>query len=176
MSLGKKDFLSIADHTTEDLRKILELAKEQKPLARDHKLPHSHPNRTMACVFAKDGIHPINNKQIISKEASRYIYRALRGEGLYEYSGKWDTDVGSISAKSGVGGGIFIILKGIGGIGIVSPKLDKIGNSVRGIQAGTMLAKKFHPVLYHNKQCSFNKKFTKRKRTYSKKKKTVRNI
>jgi len=56
MSLGKKDFLSIADHTTEDLRKILELAKEQKPLARDHKLPHSHPNRTMACVFAKPSL------------------------------------------------------------------------------------------------------------------------
>ncbi len=56
MSLGKKDFLSIADHTTEDLRKILELAKEQKPLARDHKLPHSHPNRTMGCVFAKPSL------------------------------------------------------------------------------------------------------------------------
>lgn len=56
MSLGKKDFLSIADHTTADLRKILELAKEQKPLARDHKLPHTHPNRTMACVFAKPSL------------------------------------------------------------------------------------------------------------------------
>lgn len=56
MSLGKKDFLSIADHTTEDLRKILELAKEQKPLARAHKLPHTHPNRTLACVFAKPSL------------------------------------------------------------------------------------------------------------------------
>ena len=132
---------------------------------------------TMACVFAKDGRHPINHNQIISKEASRYIYRALRGEGLYEYSGTWDTDVGAVSAKSGVGGGIFIILKGIGGIGIVSPKLDKIGNSVRGIQAGTMLAKKFQPVLHHNaKNCTVNKQFTKRNRKYSKKKKTLRNV
>ena len=95
---------------------------------------------TMACVFAKGGIHPNTNNRILSETAANYVYRSLRGEGLYEYSGKWDTDVGCISAKSGVGGGIFIILKGIGGIGIVSPPLDKIGNSVKGIQAGTLLA------------------------------------
>lgn len=56
MSLGKKDFLSIADHTPEDLRRILELAKEQKPLARRHELPHTLPNRTLACVFAKPSL------------------------------------------------------------------------------------------------------------------------
>jgi len=56
MSLGKKDFLAIADHTPEDLRRILELAKEQKPLARRHELPHTLPNRTLACVFAKPSL------------------------------------------------------------------------------------------------------------------------
>lgn len=94
---------------------------------------------TMACVFAKGGIHPHDGHRIISPKSAKYVYRALRGEGLYEYSGKWDTDVGAVSAKSGVGGGIFIIIKGIGGLGIVSPPLDKIGNSVRGISAGTAI-------------------------------------
>jgi ornithine carbamoyltransferase len=56
MSLGKKDFLAIPDHTPEDLRKILELAKQQKPLARNHELPHTHPNRQMACIFAKPSL------------------------------------------------------------------------------------------------------------------------
>ena len=96
---------------------------------------------TMACVFAKGGLHPHSNKRVLNKDASEYVYRSLRGEGLYEYSGRWDTDVGCVSAKSGVGGGILIILKGIGGIGIVSPPLDKIGNSVRGIKAGKIIAK-----------------------------------
>ena len=95
---------------------------------------------TMACVFAKGGVHPISKKQVLSKHAANYVYRSLRGEGLYEYSGRWDTDVGCVSAKSGVGGGIFVILKGIGGLGIVSPPLDKIGNSVRGIKAGKIIA------------------------------------
>ena len=96
---------------------------------------------TMACVFAKGGLHPHSNKRIINKNAAEYVYRSLRGEGLYEYSGRWDTDVGCVSAKSGVGGGILIILKGVGGIGIVSPPLDRIGNSVRGIKAGKIIVK-----------------------------------
>ena len=95
---------------------------------------------TMACVFAKGGKHPHSKKRIISRDAAKYVYRSLRGEGLYEYSGRWDTDVGCVSAKSGVGGGIFVIMKGIGGLGLVSPPLDKIGNSVRGIKAGKLIA------------------------------------
>ena len=56
MGLGKKDFLSIADHSSDDLRRILATAAEQKPLARRHELPHTHPNRTLACVFAKPSL------------------------------------------------------------------------------------------------------------------------
>ncbi len=56
MKLGQKDFLSIDRFSPEELRGILELAKEQKPLARRHELPHTHPNRTLACVFAKPSL------------------------------------------------------------------------------------------------------------------------
>jgi ornithine carbamoyltransferase len=52
----QKDFLAIDDYSAEELRAILDLAKEQKPLARAHKLPHSHPNRVLACVFAKPSL------------------------------------------------------------------------------------------------------------------------
>ena len=116
---------------------------------------------TMASVFANEGIHPINNKRILSQEAAKYIYRALRGEGLYEYSARWDTDVGAVSAKSGVGGAIFIIIKGVGGIGIVSPPLDKFGNSVRGIQAGTILSKKINSMFHCKYPCKTRKRSNK---------------
>ncbi|MBU0743381.1 ornithine carbamoyltransferase [bacterium] len=56
MKLGQKDFLSIDRFTSEELRAILDLAKEQKPLARRHELPHTHPNRSLACVFAKPSL------------------------------------------------------------------------------------------------------------------------
>ena len=52
----KKDFLAIDDYSAEELHAILDLAKEQKPLARAHKLPHTHENRVLACVFAKPSL------------------------------------------------------------------------------------------------------------------------
>ena len=126
---------------------------------------------SMASVFANGGTHPLNGKKIISPDTATYVYRALRGEGLYEYSAKWDTDVGCISAKSGVGGGIFVILKGIGGIGIVSPPLDKIGNSVRGIKSGTIISNGIYKIYnarrHFNYLNTFNK--THSKKTHSKK-------
>jgi len=131
---------------------------------------------TMAAVFANKGYHPINKKKVISQEAASYVYRALRGEGLYEYSGQWNVDVGCVSAKSGVGGGIFIIIKGVGGIGLVSPPLDNIGNSVRGIKAGRLLSKGIMKIVGNKKQlCNKTlKKYNVKKQ--KSKKKTRRNI
>jgi len=126
---------------------------------------------TMACVFAKGGIHPTTNNRVLSETAANYVYRSLRGEGLYEYSGKWNTDVGCISAKSGVGGGIFIILKGIGGIGIVSPPLDKIGNSVKGIQAGTMIANGIYKITNMRKSFCKTRRVTNKNHRKTKKSK-----
>jgi len=122
---------------------------------------------TMACVFAKGGEHPMTKQRILSESASNYVYRSLRGEGLYEYSGKWDTDVGCISAKSGVGGGIFVILKGIGGLGIVSPPLDKIGNSVRGIEAGTQISNGLYRIMNARTRFCDTSKATKTRRKRS---------
>lgn len=97
---------------------------------------------TMACVYANGGIHPKTGKKLLEKDDVTYILRTLRPEGLYEYSDIWATRNGCVAAKSGVGGGILIALPGIGGIGIVSPPLDKHGNSVRGIEAGSRLSTK----------------------------------
>ncbi len=56
MEPSKKDFLRINDFGLDELRHILALAREQKPLARRHELSHSHPNRQLACVFAKPSL------------------------------------------------------------------------------------------------------------------------
>ena len=56
MTSSKKDFLRINDFSLDELRAILTLAREQKPLTRAHELPHSHPNRQLACVFAKPSL------------------------------------------------------------------------------------------------------------------------
>ena len=130
---------------------------------------------TMACVFAKGGIHPFNGKKVISNDTANYVMRAMHRSGLYEYSGTWAAEVGCVSAKSGVAGGIIIMLKGIGGLAIVSPPLDKNGNSVRGISAGKIITKdiyklkdareKFCPSTKHLKTSSTRKASTRKAST-----------
>lgn len=76
MALGnRKDFLSIEHHAPADLRRILDLAKEQKPLARRHALPPSHPGRVLACVFAKPSLR--------TRVSFEVAIRQLGGTSLY---------------------------------------------------------------------------------------------
>jgi ornithine carbamoyltransferase len=76
MALGnQKDFLTIEQHTSADLRRILELAKQQKPLARRHELPPSHPGRVLACVFAKPSLR--------TRVSFEVAIRQLGGTSLY---------------------------------------------------------------------------------------------
>jgi ornithine carbamoyltransferase len=56
MSLGKKDFISIADHTREDLEAVIKLAIDQKSQVRADKLGRSHVGRTLACIFHKPSL------------------------------------------------------------------------------------------------------------------------
>ena len=72
---AKKDFLSIDQWSAAELRAVLDLAKEQKPLARRHELPHTLPNRVLACVFAKPSL-----RTRISFEVAM---RQLGGETLF---------------------------------------------------------------------------------------------
>jgi len=70
-----KDFLSIDRWSSEQLRAVLELAKEQKPLARRHELPHTLPNRVLACVFAKPSLR--------TRVSFEVAMRQLGGETLF---------------------------------------------------------------------------------------------
>jgi ornithine carbamoyltransferase len=54
--LSTDHLVTILDLSREDLATIFETTREQKPLARDHRLEHSHPNRTLACIFHKPSL------------------------------------------------------------------------------------------------------------------------
>jgi len=68
----KKDFLAIDQWSAAELRAVLDLAKQQKPLARRHELPHTLPNRVLACVFAKPSLGTRESVHDVAKVMSRF--------------------------------------------------------------------------------------------------------
>ena len=69
----------------------------------------------------------------------------MRDHGVYEESEDWTKTVG-FPVKSGVSGILMIVIPGVMGIGIVSPPLNKHGNSIKGIKTAKLLLKKLHLV------------------------------
>lgn len=87
----------------------------------------------IAACLANGGISPITNEEVMSKEIARDCLSLMFMCGMYDYSGQFAFDIG-YPAKSGVSGCVFGVIPEKAGIAIWSPRLDRYGNSVRGIQ------------------------------------------
>src|SRR5450631_115388 len=87
----------------------------------------------MAATLSNRGINPVTGQQVVTPYAISRTLSVMTSSGMYDYAGEWIYRVG-IPAKSGVGGGILAALPARLGLGSYSPRLDKHGNSVRGIK------------------------------------------
>ena len=88
----------------------------------------------MAGTLANGGKNPVTGKQVLAVGNVPYVLAVMATAGLYDDSGKWLYRTG-LPAKSGVGGGIIAISPGNFGIAVISPPLDKAGNSVKAQKA-----------------------------------------
>ena len=88
---------------------------------------------TMAATLANGGTQPVTGEKVLSAEAARIAQAVMVSSGMYDASGQWMVNVG-IPAKSGVAGGLIGTLPGQLGIASLSPRLNKQGNSVRGVK------------------------------------------
>jgi len=84
-------------------------------------------------VFANGGKLTYNNERIISKSRTKRINAIMQLCGLYDEAGEFSFKVG-LPGKSGVGGGIVAIHPGKYSITVWSPKLNKKGNSNKGVK------------------------------------------
>lgn len=87
----------------------------------------------MAGTLANRGVNPVTGEQVMTPYAISRTLSVMTSSGMYDYAGEWIYRIG-IPAKSGVGGGILAALPARLGLGSYSPRLDKHGNSVRGIK------------------------------------------
>jgi len=85
----------------------------------------------MAATLANGGVNPVTKKKVVSPETVMYTLPVMSTAGLYDDSGIWFYNSG-VPAKSGVGGCLIAVVPGKFGIAVVSPPLDKAGNSVKG--------------------------------------------
>ena len=83
--------------------------------------------------FANNGFINSGNKQILSISQTKRINAIMQTCGFYDESGEFTFKVG-LPGKSGVGGGIIAIHPNNYSIATWSPKLNKKGNSYRGMR------------------------------------------
>ena len=96
----------------------------------------------MAASLANAGTNPCTGERVITRDHVENVLSVMSTCGMYDYAGSWLYRVG-MPAKSGVAGGVIAVLPGQLGIGVYSPRLDRFGNSVRGVAACEALSSEF---------------------------------
>lgn len=84
--------------------------------------------------LANNGRDPLGDNPVLSPEQCRRINAVMMTCGHYDGSGDFAFRVG-LPGKSGVGGGILVIVPGQAAIAVWSPRLNRSGTSWTGAQA-----------------------------------------
>ncbi|MCU0567549.1 MAG: glutaminase A [Oculatellaceae cyanobacterium Prado106] len=85
----------------------------------------------MAATLANYGVNPLTGDRAVAACYIRDLLSVMYTCGMYNFAGEWAYTIG-LPAKSGVSGGIIVVVPNQMGIAVFSPPLDARGNSVRG--------------------------------------------
>ena len=96
----------------------------------------------VASTYANFGTSPLTGQNLVSESDVKQTLQILYSCGMYDFSGEWACTIG-MPAKSGVSGEIFVVVPGVLGLCVWSPRLDQCGNSVRSIRLCQKFAEKF---------------------------------
>ncbi|MBI4854165.1 MAG: glutaminase A [Acidobacteria bacterium] len=103
----------------------------------------------VAATLANGGVCPITGKRIFTPKTVQNCLSLMSSCGMYDFSGEFAFTVG-LPAKSGVSGAIMIVVPNVMGISTWSPRVDRQGNSVRGIAFCKRLVEAFNLHNYDN--------------------------
>jgi len=97
----------------------------------------------VAATLANGGVSPTGGGHIFSTGTVRRCLSLMSSCGMYDYSGEFAFGIG-LPAKSGVSGALLIVVPKVMGICVWSPRLDRNGNSVRGIEFCRQLVSRYN--------------------------------
>lgn len=100
----------------------------------------------VAATLANGGVCPLTNERVFDGQNVRHCLSMMYSCGMYDFSGEYAFTVG-LPAKSGVSGALMIVIPNVGGITIWSPRLDEMGNPVRGVEFSKEMVRRFS---FHN--------------------------
>ena len=101
---------------------------------------NSQVGAALAATLANGGICPLNGDKVFQEDITKDCLSLMYMCGMYDYSGQFAFEIG-LPAKSGVSGCIFLVIPNKMGICIWSPRLDELGNTVRGVEFCKMFTK-----------------------------------
>lgn len=101
----------------------------------------------VAATLANAGVCPTTGERIFQPDTVKNCLSLMSSCGMYDFSGEFAFTIG-LPAKSGVAGGLMIVIPNLMGIAVYSPRLDELGNSVRGIEFCKELIQNFNFHIY----------------------------
>jgi glutaminase len=118
----------------------------------------------IAATLANGGICPTTGERVLSPSTVRSCLSLMYSCGMYDFSGEFAFTIG-LPSKSGVSGALMVVVPNTMGFCTWSPRLDSLGNSVRGIDFCKRLIERFNFHNYDNLVGSVgNKKDPRRRR------------
>jgi glutaminase len=121
----------------------------------------------VAATFANGGVCPVTNRRVMRADTVQKCLSLMYSCGMYDFSGEWAFSIG-LPAKSGVAGALLVVVPNVMGLCTWSPRLDRYGNSVRGVELCRRLVDTFNFHNYDNLVGGHNKRDPRRGRAQSK--------
>lgn len=103
-------------------------------------LVNCHDLAMMGATLSNLGKNPVSGVMAYDIDCVKDMLSIMFTCGMYDFSGEWAYKVG-VPAKSGVSGGVMAVVNRQLGVASYSPRLDRRGNSCRGINVCVDLAR-----------------------------------
>jgi len=106
----------------------------------------------IAATLANGGICPLNGERVLSSKTVQNCLSIMNCCGMNDYSGQFAYKIG-LPAKSGVSGGVMLVIPGKMGICSYSPLLDNSSNSVRGEKFCSEISERLQYHIFQKANC-----------------------